>query len=71
MDRLVIEITGELPEKGKHAILAAAEALAETLALELRQNHAIDAVVSVRRVRPGKKGAIVAKPALKAVEAAD
>lgn len=55
-DRLVIEIAGALPEKGKHAILAAAEDLAEALAAKLKELHQIDATVSVRGVRPGKKG---------------
>ena len=55
-DRLVIEITGALPEKGKHAILAAAEVLADGLAIALRDEHEVEATVSVRAVRPGKKG---------------
>lgn len=47
-DRLVIEITGALPEKGKHAILAAAEVLADGLAIALRDEHEVEATVSVR-----------------------
>ena len=55
-DRLVIEITGALPEANKYATLAAAQGLADTLALELQQNWDTAAKVSVRAVRPGKKG---------------
>jgi hypothetical protein len=51
MDRLVIEITGTLPEKIKYSAMAAAETLADTLALELQQNWNIAAKVSVRAVR--------------------
>ncbi len=36
--------------------MAAAETLADTLALELQQNWNIVAKVTVRAVRPGKKG---------------
>lgn len=56
MDRLVIEITGDLPDKTKYATLAAAQGLADTLALELQQNWGTAATVTVRAVRPGKKG---------------
>lgn len=61
-DRLVIEITGTLPDKGKHAILAAAEVLADGLAIALRDEHDVDAAVSVRAVRPGKKSGAPAEP---------
>jgi len=58
-DRLVIEITGTLPDKGKHAILAAAEVLADGFAIALRNEHGVEAQVSVRAVRPGKKAPVV------------
>jgi hypothetical protein len=54
-DRLVIEITGTLPEKGKHAILARAEELADKMVVELIQE--VLCVVTVRAVRPAKKSA--------------
>lgn len=53
-DRLVIEIKGTLPEKGKHAIIAAAEVAAEKLAGDLGSAHDVHLTATVRNVRPGK-----------------
>lgn len=61
VDRLVIEMTGALPEAGKYAILASAEDMAKTFAADLGEAHGVELTVSVRAVRPGKKaGAITA-----------
>lgn len=59
-DRLHIEITGNLPDKGKHAILAAAETAAEAMAAELSKAHEVTLTAVVRSVRPGKKPVPVA-----------
>lgn len=63
-DRLVVEISGALPETNKYAVLAATQVLADALASELKQTHQIEATVSVRAVRPGKKGNTVAPAAV-------
>lgn len=59
MDRLHIEITGALPDKGKHAIMAAAEVAAEEMSQALSEKHGIGLTVSVRAIRPGKNKPIV------------
>lgn len=60
-ERLEIKIEGTLPEKGKHAVLAAAEAMAEQFVKDFAENHAgIELAVSVKAIRPGKKAAPVA-----------
>lgn len=57
-ERLEIKIEGALPEKGKHAVLAAAEAMAEQFVKDFAEQHAgIELVVSVKAIRPGKKAA--------------
>jgi hypothetical protein len=57
-DRLVIEITGELPDAGKFGILAYAEEGAKTFAADLIQVYKdLELRVSVKAVRPGKKSA--------------
>lgn len=62
-DRIVVEITGDLPDKGKHAILAAAESAAEKMAGELASTHDLILTVTVRSIRPGKGKTGAAKPA--------
>lgn len=58
MDRLVIELSGDLPEEGKYAILAEAENLAKEMAAALETAFAsLTLKASVRSVRPGKKTA--------------
>lgn len=57
MDRLVIELSGDLPEEGKYAILADAQEGAKGLAANLKEKHGLDLKVSARPVRPGKKTA--------------
>lgn len=57
-ERLVIEITGDLPDAGKYAILADAEQLAGDYAHALEDKHkGLILKVSVKAVRPGKKPA--------------
>lgn len=59
-DRIVIEVSGDLPDEGKYAILASAEELAKKLAADLVAKHSgvdPDLSVSVRAVRPSKKAA--------------
>lgn len=56
MDRLEITISGDLPDAGKYAILAAAEEAAKAFADNLMAKHSdLDLTVSVKAVRPGKK----------------
>lgn len=55
MDRLVIEITGQLPEENKYAILAAAQEGAAKLAGELNATHKLQLTAVARPIRPGKK----------------
>lgn len=59
MDRLQIEITGELPDEGKYAILADAEAKANALVAELEKSHKMELSVTVKAVRPSAKKAAV------------
>jgi hypothetical protein len=66
-ERLVIEITGELPEEGKYAILAAADIQAKSLIEALSQEHKVSLTATVRSVRPGKSSGRPAKPAVRAV----
>lgn len=66
MDRLQIEITGNLPDDGKFAILAVAEERAKELAAELSDEHKLDLSVSVRAVRPGKKGPAAVREGVRA-----
>ena len=55
-DRLHIEISGNLPDAGKYAILASAEeAMKETAAALAIKHEGLTLSVSVRAVRPGKK----------------
>jgi hypothetical protein len=54
-DRLVIEITGDLPEAGKYAILADCEAQMKMLVSGLMETHSLALKVSVKAVRPTKK----------------
>lgn len=55
-ERLEIKIEGALPEKGKHAVLAAAEAMAEQFVKDFAEQHpGIGLTANVRGVRPGKK----------------
>jgi hypothetical protein len=55
-DRLVIEITGDLPDAGNFAILASAEDAAKDFASALAAKHpGVDLKVSVKAVRPGKR----------------
>lgn len=62
-ERLHIELTGDLPEAGKYAILASAEEEAKKFAAALAERHdGLKVAVSVRSVRPGKKGAAPAVP---------
>lgn len=57
-DRLHIEISGNLPDAGKYAILASAEeAMKETAAALATKHEGLALSVSVRAVRPGKKTA--------------
>lgn len=67
-DRLVIEITGDLPDAGRFAILAAAEDAAKAMAAKGSAEHEIDLSVSVRSVRPIKKTAVAATGLAKAAE---
>ncbi len=56
-ERLQIEITGDLPDAGKYSILASAEAHAKEFAKALESKHPdVKLTVSVKPVRPGKKG---------------
>lgn len=55
-DRIVIEITGTLPEKGKHGILHAAEQAVEAFIKTFGETHTgLTLTATVRSVRPGKK----------------
>lgn len=57
-DRLVIEITGTLPEKGKHGIrdMHAAEQAVGALLQEVMATHnGLTLTATVRSGRPGKK----------------
>jgi hypothetical protein len=57
-DRLQIEITGDLPDAGKFAILASAEDHAKEFAASLAAKHpGVTLSVSVKAIRPGKKTA--------------
>lgn len=63
-DRLVIEISGALPEDGKFAILASAEeTVKETVATLAAKHEGLTLSGSVRAVRPGKKAAAPASEA--------
>lgn len=58
MDRLVIEITGDLPDEGKFAVLANAEKVAQDAAAILEDKHpGMKLAVWVKAVRPSKKTA--------------
>lgn len=57
MDRLQIEISGELPEDEKYAILAEAQSAANELAGRLNVEHNLSLTAEVRSVRPGKSKA--------------
>jgi hypothetical protein len=54
MDRIVIEVTGSLPDETKYDILAAAKQAANAMATELNTRFEIKLVADVRPVRPGK-----------------
>lgn len=54
-DRIVITISGDLPEKGKHGILDASERDADALAAQLSETHGIKLTAVTKDVRPGKK----------------
>lgn len=57
-DRLVIEITGDLPDEGKFAMLANAEKVAQDAAAILEDKHpGMKLAVWVKSVRPSKKTA--------------
>ena len=59
-DRLVIEINGDLPEKGKHGIIDAAERAVDEFIAQFGAEHKIVLTGSARSVRPGKKAAAAA-----------
>lgn len=67
-DRLQIEISGELPDDGKYAILASAEEAARKFAGDLATGHGIALTVSVKSVRPGKKSAATPVAVARAAE---
>ena len=68
-DRLVIEITGTLPEDDKYAILAAAQVAAKTMSADLMGQYTnLALAATVRSVRPGKPK--TARPAVRAVSEA-
>lgn len=68
-DRLQIEISGELPDDGKYAILASAEEAVRKFASDLATKHpGVDLTVSVKSVRPGKKSGTAPGAALRAAE---
>lgn len=71
MDRLHVEITGPLPDAGKYAIIAAAEAAMEEWVKGFSAQHKIELTVSVRSVRPGKGKSASSKPTLVTDQAAD
>lgn len=57
-DRIVIEITGDLPDEGKFAILADAERLASDMVHTFEDKYSsMHLAISVRAVRPSKKTA--------------
>lgn len=63
MDRLVIEISGNLPDARKFKILASAEDAAREFADGLvKQHDGLVLSVSVRAARPMKKAAAVGVP---------
>lgn len=61
MERIEITITGELPEKGKFASLAAAQQLADTL-IEGMDALGLVLTATVKAIRPSKKAAPPASP---------
>jgi hypothetical protein len=56
MDRLVIEITGTLPENGKYGVIADAETEIAQWVKAFNERNKMSVVATVRAVRPGKKG---------------
>jgi len=70
MDRIMIEISGNLPDEDKFAILAAAQKSANEMAAELTAAHGLELTVSVRPVRVGKKGVAMPEPVASAEDAA-
>lgn len=55
-DRLQIEITGDLPDAGKFAVLASAENRAKLLVVGFAEEYSdLKLTVSVKAIRPGKK----------------
>lgn len=69
MDRLQIEITGDLPEKGKYGIIDAAEKAIAAFVDTFTSEHApLTLNATVRSVRPGKPK--IARPAVRAVSEA-
>jgi hypothetical protein len=63
-DRLVIEVTGDLPDEGKYAILASAEVMARDMVDKLQSEHVglPDPKISVKAVRPTTKKAAPVQP---------
>lgn len=51
MDRILIELTGSLPDDNKFATLATAQSLAVAMAGELKEKHQLDLTVSVRPIK--------------------
>ncbi len=57
MDRLVIEITGTLPDNGKYGVIADAETEIAQWVKAFNERNKMSVVATVRVVRPGKKSA--------------
>lgn len=51
MDRILIELTGSLPDDNKFATLATAQSLAVAMAGELKERHQLDLTVNVRPIK--------------------
>jgi len=62
-DRLEIKLGGALPEKGKFAIVGAAEAALQEFVANFQKEYEIDLSVTVKVVRPGARKAATATAA--------
>lgn len=68
MDKLVIEISGDLPEKGKHAIIHAAEVAVEAFIKDFAEANKVTLTGSARPVRAK---AAATTPGVREVKAAE